>query len=596
MIHHHRVTGLSREAGALVMLAAGAAATAGSVTLVARSEVLTHPHANAVARGLAIALCTAVGAYTWWQRPDSRLGLLVVGIGLSFSLTALMALEAPVPFTLGRVATAGFVLMAVYVFVCFPRDHLAPGPPTWFIRALAVMTTGVWVLALALCEELPVAGPVGQCSGPCPRNAFSLVSAPAAVSDALAIAVNALSALGLAGATVALVAKARSPDRLRRRAVEPLLWVMSLVVLSYAVYLTLRQAGVAGSEAPGAIAIVGFLAIPIGVLVGQIRGRQFAATSLARMVTATEGLAVTPERVERLISDALGDPTLTLLLWSTRRECYLDVRGVPVATPGDAVERAVVPVSRDGRRVAAIVHDPGLDQAQEMTEGIAATALMLLDNARLVEELRASRARIAETAQEERARLERDLHDGAQQRLMAIQIKLSLVREVVDARERETLLDELDDDATAAVEELRSLAHGIYPPVLRDRGLADALRSAALRAPMAVSVRCRGTDRYPAATEAAVYFSVLEAMQNALKHSPAGVRLDLSLDCAERGVSFTVADDGTGFDVGLHATGLGLISMRDRMAAVGGDLTVSSHPGSGTTVSGRAPAHQNGAR
>jgi signal transduction histidine kinase len=221
---------------------------------------------------------------------------------------------------------------------------------------------------------------------------------------------------------------------------------------------------------------------------------------------------------------------------------------------------------------------------------------MLLDNTRLVEELRASRARIAKAAQDERARLERDLHDGAQQRLMAIQIKLSLIRETLDAGERETLLDELDDDATAAVEELRTLAHGIYPPVLRDRGLADALRSAARRAPMAVSVRCHGTSRYPPATEAAVYFSVLEAMHNALKHSPAGAHLDLSLDCAEGGVSFAVADDGTGFDVGLPATGLGLVSMRDRMAAVGGALTVSSHPGSGTTVSGRAPAQQNGER
>ena len=510
---------LSREAGALVMLVAGTVATAGSVVLVARSDVLTHPHANAVARGLAIALCTAVGAYTWWQRPRSRLGLLVTGIGLSLSVTALMAVDAPVPFTLGRVATAGFVLLTVYVFICFPRDHLTPGPAASFVRALVILTTALWVLALALTEELPVGGPVAQCTGACPANAFQLVSTTEAVSQALAIAVNALSALGLVVATGTLVAKARSPDRLRRRAVEPLLWVMSCAVLSYAVYLALRQAGVQGSEAPGAIAIAGFLAMPIGILIGQIRGRLFAATSLARMVAATGSIPVTPERVERLIADALGDPTVTLLLWSPQGECYLDVRGVPVAGTGDAVERTVVPVSLDGRRVAAVVHDPGLDQAQEMTEGIAATALMLLDNTRLVEELRASRARIAETAQGERARLERDLHDGAQQRLMAIQIKLSLIREAVDAREREHAARRARRRRTTAVEELRALAHGIYPPVLRDRGLVDALRSAALRSPTAVSVRCRGTDRYPAATEAAVYFSVLEAMQNALKHS-----------------------------------------------------------------------------
>jgi hypothetical protein len=118
----------------------------------------------------------------------------------------------PVPFTLGRVATAGFVLLTVYAFVCFPRDHLAPGQAAWFVHALAVMTAIVWALALALTPELPVGGPVAQCSGACPRNALQLVSAPDPVSHALTIAINALSALGLVGATAALVAKARSPD------------------------------------------------------------------------------------------------------------------------------------------------------------------------------------------------------------------------------------------------------------------------------------------------------------------------------------------------------------------------------------------------
>lgn len=119
-----------------MMVAVGVAATAVSVTFVAGSDVLANPHPNAAAGGLAVALCTAVGAYTWWQRPGSRLGVLVVGIGLSFSVTSLMALAAPVPFTLGRVATAGFVVFTVYVFICFPRDRLTPGPAAWFVHAL----------------------------------------------------------------------------------------------------------------------------------------------------------------------------------------------------------------------------------------------------------------------------------------------------------------------------------------------------------------------------------------------------------------------------------------------------------------------------
>src|SRR5436190_1098987 len=110
------------------VLAAGAVAAAASVTLIAGSDVLSHPHSNAMVRGLAVVLCTAVGAYTWWQRPESKMGLLVAGIGLIFSLTSLMALDGPVPFTLGRVATAGRVLFTAYVYVCFPRDRRPPGP------------------------------------------------------------------------------------------------------------------------------------------------------------------------------------------------------------------------------------------------------------------------------------------------------------------------------------------------------------------------------------------------------------------------------------------------------------------------------------
>jgi signal transduction histidine kinase len=582
----------SRAAGAIAMLVAGAVSTAATVALVAGSEVLTHPHPNAVLRGLAVALCVAVGAYTWWRRPESRLGLLVAGMGLSFSLTSLMAFPASLPFTLGRIALAVFVVFTVYVFACFPRDHLGRDAGSWFIRALAIMNTVLWALALAVTVELPVGGPVAQCADRCPGNALRFVDAPTAVSDVLTVAVNLLSALALAGVTLVLVVKACSPDRLRRRAVEPLLWAMSALALAYAAYITLRQTGVAGTEVPGAIVIVAFLSLPVGMLVGQIRGRIFAATRLGRLVVAAGDMPVTPERVQSLIADALGDPTLKLVLWSPEHVGYVDVSGAPVHLPSQGGDRTAVPVTRDGRRVAAVVHDRALDQGQGMTEGVAATALVLLDNARLVEELSASRTRIAETAQRERARLERDLHDGAQQRLVAIQIKLSLLRELEDPGERDVLFDEVEGDATAAVEELHDLAHGIFPSLLGDRGLAAALRSVARSAPMPVSVRSRGTTRYAPATEAAVYFSVLEALQNAMKHAGSTAHVELSLDCFDGAVTFAVADRGNGFDVGLQSAGLGLVSMRDRMAAVGGTLVVSSTPGGGTTVSGRAPARR----
>src|SRR3954447_491289 len=584
-----RCAGRSRRRGTIGLVVAGVVATGATVGVVATSDVLSHPHANAGARGLAVALCVAVGAYTWWRRPDTALGALVAAIGLGFSLTSLMAFRGSLPFTLGRIALAVFVVFTVYVFVCFPRDRPGSSLERAFVGALVVANAVVWVLALALVRELPVGGPVAQCSGRCPPNALRVIGASSTVSDAVATAVSATTALAIAGVTVILVGKARSGNQLRRRAVEPLLSIMSATVLAYATYIALRQAGIGGTQVPGAIAIAAFLSMPIGVFVGQIRGRAFAATRLSRLVSTAGSTPVSAQRVESLICDALGDPTLTLALWSPGRDGYVDVRGGAIQLPAPAPDRAVTLVTRDGHPSAALIHDSGLDHGQGMTEGVTSTALMLLENTRLVQELRASRTRISEAAQAERVRLERDLHDGAQQRLVVIQIKLSVAREIDDPEERDVLLAELEEDVTAAVEQLRSLARGIYPPLLRERGLGDALRSAIVGAPGSIRMRCHGTARYRFATEAAVYYSILEATQNALKHAGPGVHVSLAVECADTGVSFTLADDGHGFDVGLESRGMGMVSMRDRMAAVGGALSVSSTAG-GTTVTGSAPA------
>jgi signal transduction histidine kinase len=581
--------GLQPRASVAVLLVAGVGVAVGTVVVVTGSDVLMHPHFNATVRGLAVVLCVASGAYTRWRRPDSALGLLVAGMGLSFSLTSLMAFRAALPFTLGRLALAVFIVFTAYVFVCFPRDRLGDGFERRLMRAAVLASVVVWTLTVALAQQLPIGGPIAQCVGECPRNALQLVDAPASVADTLTVVVSAINVLILAGVTVALVAKARSPNQFLRGAVEPLLWTMGATVAAYGAFTALRDLGAAGTEASGAIVVAGFLSMPVGMLVGQIRGQIFAATRLGRLVSHAGDGAVTPPRVERLIAGVLGDPSLQLLLWSAGRDGYVDVQGAPARLPSQRAERAVTTLMRDGRPLAALVHDRGLDPGQGMTEGVAATALMLLENTRLLGELRASRARIAGAAQQERLRLERDLHDGAQQRLMGIQIKLSLVGDLEEPIEREAVLAEVEQDAAAAVEELRTLARGIYPPLLRERGLSDALSSMAVSTPGTVTVRRLGAVRYPPAIESAVYFSVLEAMQNATKHAGPGANLELSVECVETGVSFTVADAGLGFDERRQPPGLGLVSMRDRMAAVGGELVVTSTPGRGTTVSGSAP-------
>ena len=205
----------------------------------------------------------------------------------------------------------------------------------------------------------------------------------------------------------------------------------------------------------------------------------------------------------------------------------------------------------------------------------------------MVDELRASRARIAEATHEGRVSIERDLHDGAQPLLSALVIKLGIVRDLATDPELRALLDEAGNDTAAAAEELRRLGRGIYPPVLRERGVAEALRAFALTAP--VSVHVEGEAAGSDTAQAAVYFAALEAIQNAIKHGGAGVSVDVALERSNGRLAFAVTDDGRGFD-GAGGDGVGLTSMDDRVSALGGELVVSSSPGRGTTVRGWVPA------
>lgn len=206
-------------------------------------------------------------------------------------------------------------------------------------------------------------------------------------------------------------------------------------------------------------------------------------------------------------------------------------------------------------------------------------------------ELTESRARVVAVADESRRSIERDLHDGAQQHLVALAAKIGLIRSMLnsDPDDAAGALDDLADDVTATIEELRELAHGIYPPRLRDRGLGEALGNAAARAHRPTTVELDGVGRYPADVEAAVYFCCLEAIQNVEKYAGNEATVTIRLDVGEDELRFSICDDGEGFDAAAVSAGQGITNMRDRVGAIGGELQVGSRPGVGTTVSGVLP-------
>jgi signal transduction histidine kinase len=244
-----------------------------------------------------------------------------------------------------------------------------------------------------------------------------------------------------------------------------------------------------------------------------------------------------------------------------------------------------------GRIALAMPPNESLVPTQaKLVADVAAQAGLVLRNAALIEDLKASRQRLVAAQDEERRRIERNIHDGAQQQLVALAVKLKLADTLVgkDEDRAHTMLADLQVETNNALEDLRDLARGIYPPLLADKGLAAALESQGRKSVVSVSVEADGIGRYPQEAEAAVYFSCLEALQNVAKYAEA-TRATVRLAQRNGSLTFEIADDGIGFDPAAAERGSGLQGIADRLAALGGELDIRSAPGSGTTVAGRLP-------
>jgi signal transduction histidine kinase len=276
----------------------------------------------------------------------------------------------------------------------------------------------------------------------------------------------------------------------------------------------------------------------------------------------------------------------------------------PIGSIGDEIPETdgirTFPVRDRGELLGALTvampaAEPLRKGGEKLVTDLASQAGLVLRNVRLIEELQESRRRIV-TAQDERARkLERDLHDGAQQQLVAVSVKLGLVEKLTtrDPEKARAILAELKEDAADALDNLRDLARGIYPPLLADKGLEAALEAQARKSQLDVRVDADGCGRYPQEVEAAVYFCSLEALQNVSKYAKARTAT-ITLVETNGDLSFRVRDDGVGFDPSAARMGAGLTNMRDRLEALGGALEIASMPGVGTTVAGRVPLTRTG--
>ena len=503
-------------------------------------------------------------------------------------------------YSIGRVAGWGVDAFMVWLILAFPSGRLQ----TRVDRLLVWMTVGlVAVLYLPtalLADEFPVPSPYTSCDGGCPENALSVVATePAFLDGAILPLREVLTVLIFLAVTARLVQRVLRATPLTRLALSPVLAVAGARLIIVAMGIGVRWVSPDSALLDGLIWAITLTipALSAAFLLGLLQRRLYAASALQRLGANARG-KLTLGELQDVVSEAVGDPRLQLVYpvngW---RERWADARGWAVKLPGPDSGLCFTEVREGGRSVAGIIHDDALRDEIDFVHAVGSHALSALENRRLasqvassLEEVRESRTRILASGDRERRRIERDLHDGAQQRLVALGIQLELTEELIK-EDRQRGLDKLHSlggEVSKTLEEIQALARGVYPSLLADRGLAEALRAAALRLPLGATVDPDGLGRYPADVENAVYFCCLEAMQNASKHArnAGGVIIVLG---ENDGLVFEVRDDGAGFDRAAVTAGAGLTNMRDRLAALGGELDIRSAPGAGTVVAGRIP-------
>jgi signal transduction histidine kinase len=514
----------------------------------------------------------ASGYLAWERHPESRTGPLLMLLGLWW--TAGRFMEPPVTSS-SLVETIGLVWQLVwnFGFVClllsFPHGRLFALDKT-LAGVLLVVMLPMQVLWLLFYAE--------------PRNAFVLWP-----SETTADAIDTSQRLiffGVALAILVLLGRrwlGASPPL--RRTLAPVL-AGSLALLVFSVYVAIQKFRPVPDSLLAAV-FAAYTAVPVALLGTMLRAR-LARSSVADLLIELRAKPVGADLRDAL-ARALRDPSLEIAYWVPASGRYVDAAGRPVELPLEDPTRATTLVERGGETIAALVHDPALREERGLVDSVGAAAALALQNERLqaelrarLEELRASRARIVEATDAERRRIERNLHDGTQQRLVSIAMELGLAQSKLptDASEAGPIIARAHQDLLAALEELRELSRGIHPGVLTERGLTRALKELAYRTPVPLELDVDLEERLPGQVEVAAYFVICEALANVAKHADATAATVSVQTTAGRAV-IEVADDGVG---GADANGSGLRGLADRVEALGGSLALVSPPGVGTAV------------
>jgi signal transduction histidine kinase len=502
----------------------------------------------------------------------------MVAAGFTMFASSLQWTNAALPYTLGLAFDLLPTALFIHVFLAFPTGRLGRRAERAVVAAAYGMAIGLQVVKMAL------GGVTGD-------NLLALVEEPAAANAVQEIQLFALSWLALAGVAV-LGVRRRDAGRQRRRAVALLLDSFAFALMMIAALLT---AGALDSPAFETLRRVTFGIVgiaPVAFLIGLLDAR--LARSAVGDLLVELGPDLAPAELRDALARTLRDPSLTLAYWLPEFQGWADPDGRAVDVPARDGVRATTLIDRDGARLAALLHDPSLTDERELLDAVRAAAGIALENGRLhvelrarLEELRGSRERIVKAGQDERRRLERNLHDGAQQRLIALSLELGLLEERLgtdeDARAR---LEQARSEIATSLSELRDVARGLHPAVVSGHGLAVGLESLAASSPVPVRLAVDLDGRMDERIEVAAYYVVSESLANIGKHAHAG-SASVAVARMDGALVVEVTDDGVG---GADSErGSGLRGLADRVEALGGRLRIWTPRGGGTRVRAEIP-------
>jgi len=518
------------------------------------------------------------GMLAWWRRPASRFGPLMIAAGFTNFLSTLVLATNDVLYTVGQTLDLVPPIVFLHIFLAFPDGRLKG----WFVRAL-VATAYATAIGLELVR--------GYFGGFGPRYLLEHHVNPGVAETTLKVQLTLVSAYCLVGVGVLAARRLRGGRPLRRS--------LALLVDAFAVGLVmiafLFVSAAFGGPWVAQIRWATFATLslaPTVFLIGLLHAR-LARSALGELVVELRG-DLSPSDLRDALARSLRDPSLELAYWLPQFETYADVEGRPLDLHVLARGRATTLIDRKGEHVAALLHDVSLQDEPELLAAATAAAGIAVENGRLqaelrarLEELRGSRARVIDAGQKERQRLERNLHDGAQQRLIALSLELSRLEQRLGADpDAQLRLDQARREIALSLSELRDVARGIHPAVVSGHGLKVALESIVAHASLPVRLQIDLEGRQEEQLEVAAYYVVSESLANIAKHARA-TSATVEVSRKGRQIVVEVVDDGVG---GADTErGTGLRGLADRVEALGGRLRVWTPTGGGTRVKAELP-------